>query len=142
MSRRRRPLLAAFCVLALTGGTARGAEAERPVVKAITDAIESCVGSAAIRFRDKDKRVLLEAADADAVGAAIVRRYPMVEQDGLAPQGLVLWQQPQFSWVYVALFVDPSKASEVCFTASFGADKFEMTPALIDKYFGADAAKK
>jgi hypothetical protein len=104
--------------------------------------IESCVDTSSIRFRGKDKRVLLEAADADAVTAAIVLRYPMVEQDGFAPQGLVLWQKPAIGWVYVALLVNPEKAGQVCFTASFGADKFEMSPELIDKYFGSDATKR
>jgi hypothetical protein len=139
---RHRMLLASALVLALLAtGAARARDEERPVATAITDAIDSCVDSSSIRFRAQDKRVLLEAADLDSVSTAIVRRYPMVEQDGLAPQGLVLWRKPAIGWVYIALLVNPSKAGEVCFTASFGADKFEMTPALIAKYFGSGAVK-
>jgi len=142
MSRRRRPLIAALFALAFAGGAAHGRDEPRPVATAITDAVESCVDSSAIRFVDQDKRVLLEASDASAVGAAIVRRYPMIEDDDLTPQGIVLWRQPKFGWVYVTLLVNPAKAGEVCFTGSFGADKFEMTPALIEKYFGSGAPKK
>jgi hypothetical protein len=139
---RHRTLFAAASILALLAtGPARGRDEVRPIAMAITDAIDSCVDSSSIRFRAQDKRALLEAADLDSVGTAIVRRYPMVEQDGLAPQGLVLWRKPGIGWVYVALLVNPSKAGEVCFTASFGADKFEMTPALIAKYFGSGAVE-
>ena len=132
----------AAALLLLTAATAASARDEaRPLAAAISNAIDSCVDSSAIRFRAEDKRVLLEAEDLDRVSAAIMRRYPLVEQDGLAPQGLVLWRKPEMGWVYVALLVNPSKSGEVCFTATFGADKFEMTPALIAKYFGAGAAK-
>ena len=128
--------------LAFIAGAALARDEARPLAAAIASAIESCVDSSAIRFAEQDKRVLLQAADANAVGAAIVRRYPMVEHDDLTPQGIVLWRQPKFGWVYVTLLVNPAKAGEVCFTGSFGADKFEMTPALLDKYFGAGAAKR
>lgn len=146
MTRRRQSLIArrlAFAAaLAWVAHGALARDEARPIAAAITNAIESCVDHSAIRFVNQDKRVLLEAADASGVGAAIVRRYPMVEQDDLAPQGIVLWHQPKFGWVYVTLLVNPAKAGEVCFTGSFGADKFEMTPALIDKYFGATESKK
>jgi|NGEPerStandDraft_6_1074524.scaffolds.fasta_scaffold04037_4 hypothetical protein len=133
--------VAAGFFLALAG-TVRARDEERPVATAIADAIESCVDTSAIRFRVEDRRVLLEAGDTAAVSAAIVRRYPMIEQDGLAPQRLVLWRHPQFGWVYVALLVNPSKPGEVCFTATFGANRFDLSTALIEKYFGVGTAKK
>jgi hypothetical protein len=135
-------VLTAASAAMLTSSGALGRDEKRPAEMAVTDAIESCVGSPPIRFRDGDKRVLLESADSDAIAAAIVARYPMVEQDGNTPQGLVLWQQPKYSWVYVALLVDTAKPGEVCFTGSFEAAKFEMTAGLIDKYFGSGGAKK
>jgi hypothetical protein len=134
--------VAAASAAMLIGSGALGRDEKRPAEMAVTDAIESCVGSPPIRFRDGDKRVLLESVDSDAIAAAIVARYPMVEQDGNTPQGLVLWQQPKYSWVYVALLVDTAKPGEVCFTGSFEAAKFEMTAGLIDKYFGSGGAKK
>jgi hypothetical protein len=115
-------------------------EEGRPVATTVTDAIESCVDEASIRFGPADRRAFLEAADTTAVSAAITRRYPMIEQDGLTPQSLVLWRQPEFGWVYVALLVNPAKPGEVCFTATFGADKFDLSGPLIEKYFGAGAA--
>ncbi len=141
MSRCRRPRIAAPLALAFIAGAALARDEARPLAAAIASAIESCVDSSAIRFAEQDKRVLLEGADANAVGAAIVRRYPMVEHDDLTPQGIVLWRQPKFGWVYVTLLVNPAKAGEVCFTGSFGADRFEMTPALLDKYFGPASQK-
>ncbi len=72
--------VAAGFFLALAG-TVRARDEERPVATAIADAIESCVDTSAIRFRVEDRRVLLEAGDTAAVSAAIVRRYPMIEQD-------------------------------------------------------------
>jgi hypothetical protein len=124
--------LAAICA-----GSALARDEERALAIATTDAIESCVDASTIRFSTTDRRAFLEAADTEAVRAAIVHRYPMVEQDGLAPQRLVLWRNPKFGWVYVALLSNPAKPGEVCFTASFDADKFDLTPALIAKYFGA-----
>lgn len=125
----------------MTAGAVQARDEERPFATAITDAIESCVDASAIRFGATDRRAILEAADSTAVSAAIVSRYPKVEQDGLAPQRLVLWRHPEFGWVYVALLVNPAKPGEVCFTATFGAGRFELTRSLVEKYFGRDAAQ-
>jgi hypothetical protein len=129
-------LIAFACLLAAGAGEAQGREELRADAATITDAIESCVDTSTLRFRADDRHVLLDTADADAVRAAIVLRYPQIEQDDVAPQRIVLWRHPTFGWVYVALLVNPAKPGELCFTASFGADKFEMSPALIAKYFG------
>ena len=130
-----------FTVVCLATACARGAlgdEAVLPNMAAATDAIESCVDTSMIRFRGEYRRALLDGPDSQAVRAAIASRYPKVEEDGLAPERVILWRHPQFGWVYVALLVNPSKPGEVCFTASFGADKFEMSTPLITKYFGSD----
>ena len=63
----------------------------------------------------------------------------MVEQDGLAPQRVVLWHKPAAGWLYVALLVNPGKPGEVCFTATFVASRFELTAPLVEKYFGVGA---
>lgn len=128
--------LAAFVLATTCAGMAAAKDENRPAATAIADVIESCVDPSTIHFRPDDRHALLDEADAQAVRTAIVRRYPKVEEDGMAPQRVVLWRHPAFGWVYVALLVNPAKAGEVCFTASFGADKFEMSPALIGKYFG------
>ena len=105
------------------------------LVPGAADAIESCVSTQAIRFSGADRRARLDAADAAAVSAAIVRRYPVVERDGLAPQHIVLWRKPDAQWIYIALLENPQRAGQVCFTATFAAARFEQTPVLIAKYF-------
>ena len=103
--------------------------------------IESCVSSQAIRFAGADRHALLDPADAALVSAAIVRRYPVVERDGLAPQHIVLWRKPDAQWIYIALLENPERAGQVCFTATFSAARFEQTPPLIAKYFGGGSSE-
>ena len=126
-------LAAALC------GSAQARDEARPLAAAVADAIESCVDTATIRFATGDRHALLDEADADAVGTAILTRYPMVSQDGFEPSGLVLWQKPDAGWVYIALLANPSKPSQVCFTATFAAGRFGITAALLQKYFGISA---
>ena len=125
----------AMVACGLFAGGAAALEVAR-VLPGSSDAIESCVSTQAIRFSSADRRALLDAADAAAVSAAIVRRYPVVERDGLAPQHIVLWRKPDAQWIYIALLENPERASQVCFTATFTAARFELTPQLIAKYFG------
>lgn len=139
MVRHRSFLGAALLAGSVFAGTAQARDEERPVAAAIGSAIESCVDKSAIRFHKDDRRVVLDAADTVSVSAALTRRYPMVEQDGLVPQRIVLWRKPAIGWLYVALLVNPAKPGEVCFTATFAAGRFELTPPLIEKYFGAGA---
>jgi len=129
----------------LTAWLAGGAQARedgRPFPEARTDAIESCVDGQAIRFHPEHRRVVLDAADAAAIGAALVRRYPVIERDGLAPQRIVLWKKPATGWLYITLLENPARPGEVCFTATFVASRFDLTPALLEKYFGAGVANE
>ena len=134
-----RLVAAAACVLS---GTPVGALEVGRVVPGAADAIESCVSTQAIRFTGTDRRARLDAADAAMVSAAIVRRYPMVEHDGLAPQHIVLWRKPDAQWLYIALLENPERAGQVCFTATFAAGRFEQTAPLIAKYFGEGQASE
>jgi hypothetical protein len=106
------------------------------------DAIESCVGGPEIRFQPGARRALLDASDAAEVSAALVQRYPIVARDGLTPERIVLWRDPKATWLYVALVSNPENASEVCFTATFAAARFDVTPPLLVKYFGAAIANE
>jgi len=117
-------------------GTAQARDELRPVAAAIGDAIESCVDASAIRFRKDDRHVILDSADTASVSTALTRRYPVVQRNGLAPQGVVLWRKPEVGWLYVTLLVNPAKPGEVCFTATFSASRFEITGSLLEKYFG------
>ena len=119
---------------AWSGASAR--DEPRPFAAAIGDAIESCVDRTTLRFGKDERRAILDAADTEAVGEALVRRYPAFAQSGLAPQAIVLWRKPGAGWLYITLLVNPGKSGEVCFTASFVAAKVEITPVMLKKYFG------
>jgi hypothetical protein len=75
------------------------------------------------------------------VGAALTRRYPVLDRDGLLPDAIVLWRKPVDGWLYVTLLANPAKPSDVCFTATFAASLFELTAALLSKYFGGEVAR-
>ncbi|MEP7058619.1 MAG: hypothetical protein ABI809_12690, partial [Caldimonas sp.] len=128
--------LPGLLALAVAGGAAAREEA-RPFQAERTDAVESCVDGAPIRFRAGDRRVLLDAVDAVAVGAALARRYPVIGRDGLAPDAILLWRKPEAGWLYVTLLANPARRTELCFTATFVAARFELTAPLLVKYFGA-----
>lgn len=135
------PIATAGLAAALTGG-AQARDEGRALAATLTDAIESCVDTSTIRFEHNDRHVLLDSADAGAVSAALARRYPLVERDGLAPQSIVLWRKPGAGWLYVSLLVNPAKPGESCFTATFVAGRFDLTAALVEKYFGIGTASE
>jgi hypothetical protein len=98
-------------------------------------AIENCVSREWISFGSGDQSALLDADDHRVVSAALVRLYPVVERDGLAPPRLMLWQKRSGETLYVGLLPNPMKPSEACFTATFAAARFDMTLLLRRKYF-------
>jgi len=127
---------AGVVVAAAAYGTAYARDEPRPFAAAIGDAIESCVDSTTLRFGNDERRAILDAADTETVGEALLRRYPAFAQSGLAPQAIVLWRKPGADWLYVTLLVNPGKPGEVCFTASFVAARISITPVMLKKYFG------
>ena len=127
--------LVAWVATCATCSDALAMDEERPVAASVGDSIPSCVGESVLRFVVDDRRVVLDDADATAVSAAIVLRYPMIEHDGLVPKTVLLWKQPRAGWVYLALLSNPDKGGEFCFTASFTASRFELTLPLLKKYF-------
>jgi len=135
------------CALAVAGlvGVAVGAWAARDDPHRLpgnASTIEHCVCGPAIRFEAGQRRALLEPADAADVSAALVRRYPIVAHDGLAPERIVLWRDPRAGWLYVALVTNPDDAEQVCFSATFSASRLAVTSPLIVKYFGAAIANE
>ena len=133
----RAPLVA-LALGALLAGTVAARDPQPARMPAA--AIESCVDHQAIRFQPDDRRAILDAADAATVAAALVRRYPVVERDGLAPRAIVLWRRPGAGWLYVALLEDPAKPDRHCFTATFVANRVDVTRSLVSKYFGESTA--
>ena len=123
---------------ALGASSVPAAEGALPLAAAVSREIASCVDAAPIRFGASDRHALLAASDADVVSAAIARRYPAVQQDGLLPRQLVLWKKPDAGWVFIGLLVAAPNAGRVCFTATFSAQPFSFTPDLVERYFGAE----
>src|SRR5258706_14520372 len=103
-------------------------------------AIESCVSREWIAFGSGDQSAVLDDADHRVVSAAMLKLYPIVGQDGLAPSRLMLWQKRSGETLYVALLPNPQKPSEACFTATFTAARFDMTLLLKRKYFSTASA--
>ena len=102
--------------------------------------VESCVSDARIAFGRSDLRVILDDDERQAVHAQLMQRYPAAQRVGVEPTHLVLWQQANGTWLYVALLQHPQQADQWCFTASFVAGSVERTTALLRKYFALGTA--
>ncbi len=118
------------------------AKEDTPPTVAVRGAIESCVSKAWIAMGSGDLSAVLDEDDRRMVNAQLVRLYPVVEQDGLAPARLMLWQKRSGEVLYVALLPNPAKPGEACFTATFAASRLDMTLMLRRKYFFGAAAKE
>ena len=105
-------------------------------------AIENCVSREWIAFGSGDQSAVLDDGDHQAVSATIMKLYPVVAQDGLAPQRLMLWQKRSGETLYVALLPNPEKPSEACFTATFASARFDMTLMLRRKYFSGSLPRE
>ena len=103
--------------------------------------IESCVSHDAIEFSIGHNSALLDAGDRLQVTVAMQQRYPMLQADGFAPSHVMLWRRPGADWLFVALLANPHKPGEVCFTATFSAAAFALTPVLLKKYFASAATR-
>ncbi len=130
-----RMFVAGAVLVAASASVAR--EQARAEAAAGAPTIESCVDRQPIRFRADERRVVLDAVDAATVSAALSRRYPVLERDGMAPQRIVLWHKGGRDWLYVALLENPDKPADVCYTATFVAARVAATGPLLVKYFGA-----
>jgi hypothetical protein len=138
------PRILAIAALFLTPfatGQAEARDETRLIAIAAGESVESCVDATTIRFGKEEPHAVLDETDAAAVGAALIARYPLISQDGFEPSGLVLWRKPVTGWVFVSLLSNPAKPAQVCFTATFAAGRFELTPPLLQKYFGITEVK-
>jgi hypothetical protein len=105
-------------------------------------AIENCVSREWIAFGSGDQSAVLDDADHRVISAAIMKLYPVVEQDGLVPQRLMLWQKRSGETLYVALLPNPERPNEACFTATFASARFDMTLMLRRKYFSGSPLRE
>jgi len=98
--------------------------------------IESCVSSDKISYRNGDSGTLLDELDRFQVAAEIVRRYPMIERDGLYPVAIALWRRSGGDWVFALLMSNPDATAPLCFTANVAVTEVDFAPTLLKKYFG------
>ena len=96
-------------------------------------AVPNCVSETRLEFAAADERVVLDDADRAGLGALIQQRYPVLA--GFAPGAIVLWRKSGGTWLYVALDRSERHAGGWCHSSSFTADAFDVTPALLRKYF-------
>ena len=132
LSRRGAALLAllACCQVQAAGGLAPGEQGS----------IESCAGGPAHVIGIGDSRTLLDDIDRQGVVAAMLARYPVLGQNGFAPQQMLLWQKAPNDWLYVALSAQSEQPGVLCSIASFAAARFDFSPTLVQKYFFARPA--
>lgn len=101
--------------------------------------LPNCVSEARLDFAAADERALLDDADRAGIGALMQRRFPVLA--GFAPDAIVLWRRRGGEWLYVALARSERHAGGWCHSASFTAGVFDVTPALVRKYFPAGALR-
>ncbi len=132
------PLRSACCSALAFSCLATAASAQPPAAgdRRGHTVIDNCVTAAQLVFKPGVNGTLLDERDGAEVAASIVRRYPMLERDGLYPQSVALWRPPQGEWVYATLSQKAHAPHPACFTANVDAGTLEETPTLIRKYFG------
>lgn len=138
-ARRKFPfeLLQAVGVVAGLAAGAVGAgavEERRGTPGNVGPGIESCVSDDWIHFDKDDQSAVLDETDHRRVRAEMIRRYPVIENDGFPTSRLILWQRHSGDLLYIAVIDNPNKPGESCFSATFAADRFDLTLLLRRKY--------
>lgn len=93
--------------------------------------IPSCASGPPISMSVEDERAVLSDDERDSVLAEMTTRYPMLERDGFSPAVIVLWHKAQRQWLYVSLQPLEAASGTLCFTASFVAEQFRVTPDVM-----------
>ena len=102
--------------------------------------IESCAGGPTLSLRSNDRRALLDEPDRRTLQRAMRERFAVLERDGFAPVQILMWRKAPRELLYVSLAPSDDGSQLLCFTATFSAEVFEQTPALVRKYFFEGAA--
>lgn len=96
----------------------------------------SCVeGSPPLVFARADPRALLDSDDRQRFQGAALTLYRVLDRSAFASVQIMLWGKGPGEWVYVSVLPVDGDTQRSCFTATFSAEPFEFTPALIHKYF-------
>lgn len=130
--------IALSCLVFVTA-QAQAADKWAAKKRAVPTVIESCVSKDKISYRNGDSGTLLDEIDRFQVAAQIVRRYPMIERDGLYPVAIALWRRSGGDWVFALLMSSPDSTAPLCFTANVAVTEVELAPVLLKKYFGIPA---
>jgi hypothetical protein len=129
-----------LCLLCLVFAHAQAADkpgdAKKKPKRPAPTVIESCVSSDTLSFREGDNGTLLGELDRFQVAAEIIRRYPVIERDGLYPTAIALWRRKEGDWVFATLVARAEPPHPLCFTANVAIGEVGMAPALLKKYFG------
>ena len=96
--------------------------------------ITNCVSHDWIHFGSRDQSAVLDDADHRLVRAEMIRRYPVIESDGFPSSRTILWQRAGGDVIYIAVIDNPTRPGDACFTATFAAERFDVTPLLRVKY--------
>ena len=134
-----------IALVGLLGGTGVQVAAQGPprppgvAAGETTTNLSGCAGSGSLELNIRDDTAMLDDTDRAALGAAMLKRYPMLGRDGFAPAAILLWRKRGGPWLYVTLAKAPAPGEGWCFSATFVANVFEATPALVRKYFFAGA---
>jgi hypothetical protein len=103
-------------------------------------ALPNCVGPGRVEWNAGDESAFLDEGDRAALSATMLGRYPMLGADTFASAGIVMSRKAGGDWIYVALASKGTGATDRCVAATFTAKVFDITPALLRKYFFSRAA--
>ena len=99
--------------------------------------IDHCVAGPPIHLAEAGDKAMLDNVEREQVNVAILARYPALAADGFAPQQIMLWRRGSDGWLFTSLMPTPDHPETPCFTATFEANLFDITPTLTQKYFFA-----
>ena len=97
--------------------------------------IGNCAGGPPIAVGAEDQRALIDDGERDALLAEMRARFAVLERDTFSPAVILLWRTSRDEWLYVSPQPNPAASGSLCFTATFVARIFRITPALARKYF-------
>lgn len=124
----------AACLAAFAHHAVHAAEERRGSPGNIAAGLENCVSRDFIEFGPDDQSAVLDEGDHRRVRAEMIKRYPVIESDGFPTSRMVLWQRASGALVYIAVIDNPRKPGESCFSATFAAERFDLTLLLRRKY--------
>ena len=124
----------AACLAAFAHFAAHAVEERRGSLGNVGAELENCIGRDFIQFGPHDQSAVLDEGDHRRVRAEMIKRYPVIENDGFPTSRMILWQRGSGALVYVAVIDNPNKPGESCFSATFAAERFDLTLLLRRKY--------